>query len=104
MIKNFSNQLNLPSSCSLSAIFWKYIKIEYQSSYGRCFTEETVIAKPLNSKFSDDKNKEVLTCRNTLKKQVNNNVDNNLNPSKVNEIDPTKYSFTQPTECQTNSR
>ena len=34
--------------------FWEYNKNECRFSYGRCFTQKTVIAKPLDSKCSND--------------------------------------------------
>ena len=75
---------------------WKYNKNECRFSYGRHFTEKTVIAKPLDSKFNKDEKQEVLAGRNTLLRQVKNYIDNNLNLAKVNVIDPTKDNYTQP--------
>ena len=69
---------------------------ECRFSYGQYFTEKTIIAKPLDSKFSYDKNQEALTWRNTLLRQVKSYIDNNLNPVRVKVIDPTKDNFTQP--------
>ena len=71
-------------------------KNECRFSYGQYFTEKTIIAKPLDSKFSYDKNQEALTWRNTLLRQVKSYIDNNLNPVRVKVIDPTKDNFTQP--------
>ena len=76
--------------------YWKYNKTECRFFYRRYFTEDTVIAKPLDSKFSNDENQEILTCRNTLAKRVKRYINNNLNPASVNRIDPTKGIFTQP--------
>ena len=75
---------------------WKYNKNECRFSNGRYFTEKTIIAKLLDSKFSNDEKQEVLTWRNTLLRQVKIYIGNNLNPEKVNMIDPTKNKFTQP--------
>ena len=75
---------------------WKYNKDECRFSYGRYFTEKTIIAKPLDSKFNNDEKQEVLAWRNTLLRQVKNYIDNNLNLAKVNVIDPTKDNYTQP--------
>ena len=71
-------------------------KNESRFLYGWYFTEKTIIAKPLDSKFNDNAKKEVLTWRNKLLKLVKSYIDNNLNPAKVNVIDPTKETFTQP--------
>ena len=60
------------------------------------FTEKTIIAKPLDSKFSNEEKQEVLTWRNSLLSQVKSYIDNNPYPTKLNVIDPTKDSFTQP--------
>ena len=75
---------------------WKYNKNECHFSYGRCFTEKTIISKPLDSKFSNEEKQVILTWRNILLSQFRSYIDNNLYPAKVNVIDPTKYNFTQP--------
>ena len=62
--------------------------------------EKTIIAKPHDSKLSNDKKEEVLTQRNTLLKLVKSYIDNNLNPAKVNVIDPPKDNFTQSLSVQ----
>ena len=59
----------------------KYNKNECHFSYGRYFTEKSIIAKPHDSKPSNDEKKKFLTWRNALLKQVKN---------------PTKDNFTQP--------
>ena len=79
---------------------WKYNKNECSFSYGQYFTEKTIIAKPLDFEFSNDKKQEILTWRNTLLRQVKSYIDKNLNPEKVNVIDPTKDNFTQPLSVQ----
>ena len=75
---------------------WKYNKNECHFSYGRYFTEKTLIAKPIDYKFSNEEKKEILKWRNSLLSQVRSYIDNNLCSSKVNVIDPTKDNFTQP--------
>ena len=74
----------------------KYNKNECLFSYGRYFTEKSIIAKPHDSKPSNDEKKKFLTWRNALLKQVKSCIDINLNPDKVNVINPTKDNFTQP--------
>ena len=59
----------------------KYNNNECRFSYGRYFTEKSIIAKPHDSKPSNDEKKKFLTWRNALLKQVKN---------------PTKDNFTQP--------
>ena len=61
-------------------------------------TEKTIIAKPLDSKLTNDEKQEVFTWRNTLLKQVESyiDIDNNLKTAKVNVIDSTRDNFTQP--------
>ena len=60
---------------------WKYHKNESRFSYRRYFIEKTIIAKPVDHKFSNNEKQKVLTWRNTLLKQVKSYIDNNLNPS-----------------------
>ena len=48
----------------------KYNKNECRFSYGRYFTEKTIIAKQLHCKFNNVEKQEVLTWRNTLLRQV----------------------------------
>ena len=69
---------------------WKYSKNECYFFYVRYFTEKTIIAKQIDSKFNDDEKKDILTWRNMSIRQVKIYIDNNLNPAKVNVIDPTK--------------
>ena len=75
---------------------WKCNKNECRFSYGRYFTEKTIIAKPLDSQFNNEENQEILTWRNILLCQVKSCIDNNLYPAKINVIGPTKDNFTQP--------
>ena len=49
---------------------WKYSENECRFSYGRCFTEKTIIAKPPGSKFRNDQKQEILTWGNTLLSQM----------------------------------
>ena len=78
-----------------SGTYWKYNKNDCRFPHGRCFTEKTIIAKPLHSRFSNVEKQENLTRKNTLLNQVKSYVDNNLYPAKVNVIDPIKDNFTQ---------
>ena len=52
--------------------------------------------KPLEFKFSNDEKQEVLAGRNTLVRQVQKYINNNLSPANVNVIDPKKVIFVQP--------
>ena len=79
---------------------WKYNKNKCHFSYGGYFTEKTIIGKQLDPKLSNDEKEDALTWRDTLLKQVESYIDNNLNPAKVNVIDPTKDNFTQPLSVQ----
>ena len=72
--------------------------------YGQYFSKKTITAEPFDSKINTDEKEEVLTHRNTLLKQVESYIDNNLNPAKINVTDPTKDNFTQPKKCQSNSK
>ena len=66
-------------------IYWKYNN-ECRFSYGRYFTEKKIIAKPLDSKFSNEKKK--------LLRHAKSYIHNNLYPAKLNVLHPTKDSFT----------
>ena len=77
-----------------------YNKNECRFSYGRFFTEKTIIAKPVDSQISKDKKQEILTWKKAVLGKVKNYIDDNLNPSKVNLVDPTKDNFTQPLNIQ----
>ena len=79
---------------------WDYNKNECRFSCGRYFTEKTIIAKPLDSKLSNNEKEEALARSSTLLKQVKSFIDNHLNPAKVKLIDPTKDNFTQPLSVQ----
>ena len=79
-----------------SRTWWEYNKNEFQFAYGRYFTEKTIIAKPLDSKFSNDEKQKILTWRNALISPIKSHIDNNLYPAKVNVTDPTKDNFTHP--------
>ena len=52
-----------------SKIYLKYKKNECRFSYGRYYTEKTIIAKPIHSKFSNDEKQVILTWRNILLSQ-----------------------------------
>ena len=79
-----------------SRICWKYNKNEGHFSSSCHFTEEKIIAKPSNSKFSNEEKQEILTWGNTLLRQLKSYIDNNLNHTKENVLDPTKDNFTHP--------
>ena len=57
---------------------------------------KTTIAKPLDSRFSNEEKQEILTRTNTLLRQVKSYINNNFYPVKVNVIDLTKEKFSQP--------
>ena len=70
------------------------------ASYGRFFTEKTIIAKPVNSEISKNKKQKILTRRKTVLEKVKIYIDDNLNPAKVNVVDPTRDNFTQQLSIQ----
>ena len=69
---------------------------EFRFSCGCYFTEKTIIAERLDSKFGIEEKQEILRSRITLLCQVKSYNNNNIYPAKVNVIDPTKDYFTQP--------
>ena len=72
--------------------------------YDQYFTERKIIAKPLNSKFSNNKKQAILAWGIILLRQVKGHVYNNVNSAKVNAINRTKYNFIQPLSVKINSR
>ena len=44
---------------------------------------KTIIAKPLEYKFSNDKKQDILTWINALPREVKSSIDNNLNPMEL---------------------
>ena len=75
---------------------WKCNKYECRFFYDQYFTEKTIIAKPLDSKFSNDKKQAILAWRIILLRQVKSPVYNNVNSAKLKAINRTNYNFTQP--------
>ena len=47
---------------------WKYDKNECRFSYGRYFAEETIIAKPLDSKFSNQEKQNIFNMEKYITK------------------------------------
>ena len=66
-------------------------------SYCQYFNVKKIIAKPLDSKFSNNEKEKVLTRKNTLLRQFENYIDNKCDGS-------TQRQFYSATECQRNSR
>ena len=83
-----------------SKICWKYKKNKCGFSYGRFFTEKTIIAKPRDPELTNDEKQELLAWRKTLLKKIKKYIDDNLNSVKTNVIDPTKNKFTQSLSIQ----
>ena len=65
---------------------WKYNKYECRFFYDQYLTEGTIIAKPLDSKFSNDEKQAILAWGNILLRQIKSYVYNNVNSVKLNAI------------------
>ena len=59
-------------------------------SYGRFFSDRTIISKPLDPSLDPEDRNEILDSRRSLVEKVKKNTDVELHPTKVNVIDPKK--------------
>ena len=59
-------------------------------SYGRFFSDRTIISKPLDPSLDPEDRNEILDSRRSLLEKVKKNTDVELHPTKVNVIDPKK--------------
>ena len=60
----------------------KYKNSEYRYHFGRCFTERTIIAKPISSYLSNEEKGSIIAKRSSILSQVRNYINNNLSPNK----------------------
>ena len=84
---------------SLSRTCWKYIYIkknEFRFSYGRFFSDRTIILKPLDPSLDPLERNEVLDSHKSLLEKVKKYIDAGLNPVKVNVIDLQKENYKPP--------
>ena len=66
-------------------------------SYGRFFSDRTIISKPLDPSLNPEDRNEILDSRRSLVEKVKKNTDVELHPTKVNVIDPKKKKKLQTT-------
>ena len=78
---------------SHSRTCWKYKKNKCKFSYGRFFSDRTIISKPLDPSLDPLERNEILDSRKSLLEKVKNYIDVELNPVKVNVIDPQKENY-----------
>ena len=64
--------------------------------FGRFFTDQKIVAKPLNSNLSDAKKEEILTERNNIMKTVSDYINEYLNSSKHNFYDVQRKYYIDP--------
>ena len=69
---------------------WKYKKIKCRFSYGRFFSDRTIISKPLDPSLDPEGRHEILDSHKSLLEKVKKYIDEEFNPAKVNVIDPAK--------------
>ena len=70
----------------------KYKNIDCRYSFGRFFTDRTIISDPL----SEDEKESILHKRNTILNVVKEYIDTYLDPRKVNILDPLKADYVKP--------
>ena len=76
----------------------KYKNIDCRYSFGRFFTDKTIIAEPLPNDMTENEKSAVLAKRYRLLSKVQNNIDVYLDPRKVNILDSEKPNFGKPKE------
>ena len=74
----------------------KYENIDCRYSFGRFFTESTVIAESLRDDICDDEKQEILQNRANILRPVKEYIEPFLDPRKVNILDPSKPDFGEP--------
>ena len=78
---------------SHSRTCWKYKKNKCRFSYGRFFSDRTIISKPLDPSLDPHERNEILDSRKSLLEKVKKYIDAELNSVKVNVIDPQKENY-----------
>ena len=73
----------------------KYKNIDCRYSFGRFFTESTVIVQTIPDDMCDDEKQEILQNRANILRQVKEYIDTFLDPIKVNILDPSKPDFVE---------
>ena len=74
----------------------KYKNIPCRYSFGKFFTDHTIIAEPLSDKLCEQEKADILQKRDIVLSKVKDYIDLNLNPKKVNIIDPRKEKYVAP--------
>ena len=74
----------------------KYNNDNSRFHFGRFFTDQTIVAKPLNSNLSDAKKKDILSERYNILKNVSDYINEYLNPSKKNFYDVPREDYIEP--------
>ena len=76
----------------------KYKNKDCRYSFGRFFTEKTIIAEPLPNDMLEQEKLTKLQKRNQILNKVKDYIDTNLDPRKVNILEPEKPNFVKPKE------
>ena len=79
----------------------KYKNIDCRYSFGRFFTDRTIIADPLPDHMSGDEKESILHKHNAILNVVKEYIDTYLNPRKVNILDPLKSDYVKPKDINT---
>ena len=81
---------------SHSRTCWKYKKNKCRFSYGRFFSDRTIISKPLDDSLSSEQKSEKMNWRRTVLGKVKEYINDKLYPAKVNVIDPSRENYQAP--------
>ena len=79
----------------------KYKNIECRYSFGRFFTNTTIIAEPIPDDTREDEKFAILQHRETTLNPVRDYINTYLDPRKVNFLDPLKPNFVEPEDIET---
>ena len=71
----------------------KYKNVNCRYSFGKYFTDNTIIAEPLSDELTDQEKANILNKRSKILSKVKEYIDINLDPKKINILDPSKESF-----------
>ena len=71
----------------------KYKNVDCRYSFGKFFTDHTIVAEPLSEELPGDEKAPKLEWRKNLLEKVKTFIDSDLNPKKVNFLDESKETF-----------
>ena len=87
LVKTYQLHCHSSKSCR------KYKNVDCRYSFGKYFTDKTIVAEPLPEEMSIEAKSIKLECRNSILEKVKNYIDLELNPKRVNFLDKSKDNF-----------